>query len=64
VGRPQGRAVTLGVVQVGERESDFRYTPTTCFESFPFPDPTARLRTPPSFSTNAIKPAPKVEPGR
>lgn len=23
-----------------ERESGFRYTPTTCFETFPFPEPT------------------------
>jgi type II restriction/modification system DNA methylase subunit YeeA len=27
--------------QVRERESGFRYTPTTCFETFPFPNPTA-----------------------
>ncbi|MEW6209906.1 MAG: type IIL restriction-modification enzyme MmeI [Acidobacteriota bacterium] len=26
--------------QVRERESGFRYTPTTCFETFPFPTPT------------------------
>ncbi len=26
--------------QVRERESGFRYTPTSCFESFPFPRPT------------------------
>jgi hypothetical protein len=26
--------------QVHERESGFRYTPTTCFETFPFPEPT------------------------
>lgn len=25
--------------QVRERESGFRYTPTSCFETFPFPDP-------------------------
>src|SRR4051794_9212801 len=25
--------------QVRERESGFRYTPTTCFENFPFPEP-------------------------
>ena len=25
--------------QVRERESGFRYTPTTCFETFPFPEP-------------------------
>jgi hypothetical protein len=25
--------------QVRERESGFRYTPTTCFETFPFPNP-------------------------
>jgi type II restriction/modification system DNA methylase subunit YeeA len=30
--------------QVRERESGFRYTPTTCFETFPFPDPTAAQR--------------------
>jgi hypothetical protein len=24
----------------GPRESGFRYTPTTCFETFPFPEPT------------------------
>jgi hypothetical protein len=27
--------------QVRERETGFRYTPTTCFETFPFPEPTA-----------------------
>jgi hypothetical protein len=26
--------------QVRERESGFRYTPTTCFQTFPFPQPT------------------------
>jgi hypothetical protein len=26
--------------QLRERESGFRYTPTTCFETFPFPEPT------------------------
>jgi len=26
--------------QVRDRESGFRYTPTTCFETFPFPNPT------------------------
>ena len=26
--------------QLRERESGFRYTPTTCFETFPFPTPT------------------------
>ena len=30
--------------QVRERESGFRYTPTTCFETFPFPEPTAGQR--------------------
>lgn len=30
--------------QVRERESGFRYTPTTCFETFPFPDPTEGQR--------------------
>jgi hypothetical protein len=28
--------------QVRERESGFRYTPTSCFENFPFPQPGAR----------------------
>ncbi len=27
--------------QLREKESGFRYTPTTCFETFPFPQPTA-----------------------
>ena len=30
--------------QVREVESGFRYTPTTCFETFPFPDPTPEQR--------------------
>ena len=30
--------------QLREVESGFRYTPTTCFETFPFPDPTAEQR--------------------
>lgn len=30
--------------QLREAESGFRYTPTTCFESFPFPEPFAALR--------------------
>src|SRR4051794_28657697 len=30
--------------QVRERESGFRYTPTTCFETFPFPRATAGQR--------------------
>ena len=30
--------------QVRERESGFRYTPTTCFETFPFPEPTEPQR--------------------
>ncbi|MBX3398331.1 MAG: class I SAM-dependent DNA methyltransferase [Gemmataceae bacterium] len=30
--------------QVRERESGFRYTPTTCFETFPFPEPTDAQR--------------------
>jgi hypothetical protein len=29
---------------VRERESGFRYTPTTCFETFPFPEPFAAIR--------------------
>ncbi|HEX5444269.1 MAG TPA: DNA methyltransferase, partial [Pirellulales bacterium] len=31
--------------QVRERESGFRYTPTTCFETFPLPEPTAEQRS-------------------
>src|SRR5207302_75412 len=31
--------------QVRERESGFRYTPTTCFETFPFPEPFAALES-------------------
>ncbi len=30
--------------QVREAESGFRYTPTTCFETFPFPDPSEAQR--------------------
>ncbi len=30
--------------QLRERESGFRYTPTTCFETFPFPRPTDEQR--------------------
>ncbi len=30
--------------QLREDESGFRYTPTTCFETFPFPDPTPEQR--------------------
>lgn len=30
--------------QLREKESGFRYTPTTCFETFPFPEPTESLR--------------------
>lgn len=30
--------------QLRERESGFRYTPTTCFETFPFPKPTEEQR--------------------
>jgi hypothetical protein len=30
--------------QVRERESGFRYTSTTCFETFPFPEPTPEQR--------------------
>ena len=30
--------------QVRERESGFRYTPTTCFETFAFPDPNKQQR--------------------
>jgi len=30
--------------QLRERESGFRYTPTTCFETFPFPEPSEEQR--------------------
>lgn len=30
--------------QLREKESGFRYTPTTCFETFPFPEPTDAQR--------------------
>ena len=30
--------------QLREVESGFRYTPTTCFETFPFPEPTEEQR--------------------
>lgn len=30
--------------QLREKESGFRYTPTTCFETFPFPEPMAAQR--------------------
>jgi type II restriction/modification system DNA methylase subunit YeeA len=30
--------------QVRDRESGFRYTPTSCFETFPFPEPTEEQR--------------------
>ena len=31
--------------QLRERESGFRYTPTTCFETFPFPEPAEERKT-------------------
>jgi type II restriction/modification system DNA methylase subunit YeeA len=31
--------------QLREAESGFRYTPTTCFETFPFPEPTPKQHT-------------------
>jgi type II restriction/modification system DNA methylase subunit YeeA len=31
--------------QLREKESGFRYTPTTCFETFPFPEPTPEQQT-------------------
>jgi hypothetical protein len=34
-------ALALGT-QLREKESGFRYTPTTCFETFPFPRPTPK----------------------
>jgi hypothetical protein len=46
--------------QVRERESGFRYTPTTCFETFPFPFPDD-LVSPPRFAPDP--PKPPVHPG-
>ena len=37
-------ALALGT-QLREKESGFRYTPTTCFETFPFPRPTPAQET-------------------
>ena len=39
--------------QLREVESGFRYTPTTCFETFPFPEPTDAQRT--SISAAAVR---------
>lgn len=44
LGLVQSRAHTIWALSQGtqlrEKESGFRYTPTTCFETFPFPQPT------------------------
>ena len=37
--RPHGLWSDVQGTQLRERESGFRYTPTTCFETFPFPRP-------------------------
>jgi hypothetical protein len=47
--------------QVRERESGFRYTPTTCFENFPFPFPDD---LPPAAAPAAKLPPHKPEPDR
>ena len=39
----EGWALAMGT-QLREKESGFRYTPTTCFETFPFPAPTDAQR--------------------
>jgi type II restriction/modification system DNA methylase subunit YeeA len=44
--------------QVRERESGFRYTPTTCFETFPFPEPNEQQEiavTAPSKELNKLR---------
>ena len=43
--------------QLREKESGFRYTPTTCFETFPFPFPDDLHRLEPT----PVKPPPKSE---
>jgi len=43
--------------QLREKESGFRYTPTTCFETFPFPFPDDLHRLKPTL----VKPPPKSE---
>lgn len=45
--------------QVRERESGFRYTPTTCFETFPFPSPNDLSFGPPP---PPVQPPPKPDP--
>ncbi len=42
--RPHEQWARSQGTQVRERESGFRYTPTTCFETFPFPEPTEDQR--------------------
>ncbi len=49
--------------QVRERESGFRYTPTTCFETFPFPF-ADDLRPPPPPPKPPAKPKKEPEPDR
>ena len=46
--------------QVRERESGFRYTPTTCFETFPFPFPDDLQ--PPKPTPPPERPLPKPDP--
>jgi hypothetical protein len=40
--------------QVRERESGFRYTPTSCFETFPFPEPTDEQKIDISTAANEL----------
>jgi hypothetical protein len=40
--------------QLRERESGFRYTPTTCFETFPFPELTAQQKIDISTAANEL----------
>lgn len=43
-GRPHECWARSQASQLRERESGLRYTPTTCFETFPFPEPSGGLR--------------------
>lgn len=40
--------------QLRDAESAFRYTPTTCFETFPFPEPTAEQREAVAAAANQL----------
>jgi len=50
---PRGVALSQGTPAPG-KESGFRYTPTTCFETFPFPRPSP-LKSKPSGAARALE---------